>query len=184
MSDNKDEMAPDSSPGGGAKKSGVRRVNNLPVYLLGTVLLLFLLVMGLVAADRSAKQNAPVAGPKEKATNTNMFAKEIAGEQKGGIVEPIAKPLEIPNILEPNQAEASPTLVVKPEDLNTPPKPPSKENQKLTAEDEEVNRIRMAKLQMLQEAIKAKTGVQVVAPRCVGSTQSGTPSKKIGRAHV
>jgi type IV secretion system protein VirB10 len=179
MSDNKDFMAPNSSPGGGATKSGVRRVNNLPVYLLGIVLLLFLLVMGLVAADRSAKQNAPVVDDlEEKTTNTMMFANAIAGEQNGGIVEPKAKPLEIPNMLEPNQAEASSTTSFeKPENLNTPPKPPNGENQNLTPEDEEANRIRMAKVQMLQEAIKAKTGVQVVAPRSVGSTQSETPSK-------
>jgi hypothetical protein len=59
-------MAPDASPGEVSKKSGVRRVNNMPMYLLGGVLGLFLLVMALVAADRAAKQNEPGTGPKEK----------------------------------------------------------------------------------------------------------------------
>ena len=88
MSETADQMAPDASPGAVSKKSGVRRVNNLPMYLLAGVLGLFLLVMALVAADRSAKQNAPATGPQERAGNTSMFAKEIAGDQDGGMVAP------------------------------------------------------------------------------------------------
>jgi type IV secretory pathway VirB10-like protein len=45
MSETADQMAPDASPGEVSKKSGVRRVNNVPMYLLGGVLGLFLLVM-------------------------------------------------------------------------------------------------------------------------------------------
>ncbi len=88
MSETNDQMAPDTSPGEVSKKTGVRRVNNVPMYLLGGVLGLFLLVMALVAADRAAKQNEPEAGAKERAGNTSMFAKEIAGEQTGGMIEP------------------------------------------------------------------------------------------------
>jgi type IV secretion system protein VirB10 len=77
MTENADQMAPDASPGEVSKKAGVRRVNNMPMYILGGVLLSFVLVMALVAADRAAKQNAPADGPKEKAGNTSMFAKEI-----------------------------------------------------------------------------------------------------------
>ena len=80
MTENADQMAPDASPGEVSKKAGVRRVNNMPMYILGGVLLSFVLVMALVAADRAAKQNAPADGPKEKAGNTSMFAKEIAGD--------------------------------------------------------------------------------------------------------
>ena len=79
MTETADPMAPDASPG--AVKSGVRRVNNMPMYILGGVMLAFLLVMALVAADRSAKQNAPAEGQKENAGNTSMFAKEIAGDK-------------------------------------------------------------------------------------------------------
>jgi type IV secretion system protein VirB10 len=32
-------MAPDASPGAVSKKSGVRRVNNMPMYILGRRLL-------------------------------------------------------------------------------------------------------------------------------------------------
>ena len=69
-----DYMAPAASPGEWSKKSGGRRVNNLPMYLFGGVVLMFLIVMALVAVDRAAKQNAPADGPKEKIGTTSMFA--------------------------------------------------------------------------------------------------------------
>ena len=89
MSDQADQMAPDASPGAVSKKSGVRRVNNMPMYILAAALGAFLLVMMLVAADRAAKQNAPAQGAAEKAGNTSMFAKEIVGDRDGGSVAKI-----------------------------------------------------------------------------------------------
>ena len=50
MSDQADQMAPDASPGAVSKKSGGRRVNNMPMYILAAALGAFLLVMMLVAA--------------------------------------------------------------------------------------------------------------------------------------
>ena len=38
MSDQADQMAPDASPGAVSKKSGVRRVNNMPMYILAAAL--------------------------------------------------------------------------------------------------------------------------------------------------
>jgi hypothetical protein len=60
----------------------VRRVNNLPMYLIGGVMTVFLGIMVLVAADRAAQQNKPNGGPKEKGGNTRLFASEIAGDPK------------------------------------------------------------------------------------------------------
>jgi len=54
-----DQMSPAASPGELSRKSGVRRVNNLPVYLVGGVMTVFLAIMVLVAADRNAQQNKP-----------------------------------------------------------------------------------------------------------------------------
>ena len=120
MTENADQMAPDASPGEVSKKAGVRRVNNMPMYILGGVLLSFVLVMALVAADRAAKQNAPADGPKEKAGNTAMFAKEIVGDRDGGTVE-AASPLKPPELA--TGPEAAPVLVARP-DLDAPPPPP------------------------------------------------------------
>ena len=175
MSDQADQMAPDASPGAVSKKSGVRRVNNMPMYILATALGAFLLVMMLVAADRAAKQNAPAQGAAEKAGNTSMFAKEIVGDRDGGTVE-AASPLKPPELA--TGPDSAPVLVARP-DLDAPPPPPSG-NLGQPVHDDEADRIRMAKLQMFQEAVKAKTGVRVDAPRSSGSSgaQQGTPQTR------
>ena len=175
MSDQADQMAPDASPGAVSKKSGVRRVNNMPMYILAAALGAFLLVMMLVAADRAAKQNAPAQGAAEKAGNTSMFAKEIVGDRDGGTVE-AASPLKPPELA--TGPDSAPVLVARP-DLDAPPPPPSG-NLGQPVHDDEADRIRMAKLQMFQEAVKAKTGVRVDAPRSSGSSgaQPGTPQTR------
>jgi hypothetical protein len=94
-----EQMSPDASPGTLSRRSGVRRVNNLPMYLIGGVMTVFLGIMVLVAADRAAQQNKPNGGPKEKGGNTRLFASEIAGTQKDGIIPPAAaKPLQVPEL--------------------------------------------------------------------------------------
>ncbi|EWS66543.1 Pertussis toxin liberation protein G [Hydrogenophaga sp. T4] len=162
MSDT-DQMSPAASPGAVSKKSGVRRVNNVPMYILGGVVACFLLIMALVAADRAAKQNEKDEAAKQKAGNASMFAKELVGDQADGLIQPAA-PLVVPNL------DAPPILVARP-DLEAPPAPLS-----APVQDDEANRIRQAKMQMLDEAIKAKTGVQMVAPRSAG--QAGGASTR------
>lgn len=158
MAEKIDVMDPDASPG-----SGVRLVNNVPMYLFGAVVIAFLFIMALVAADRAAKQNA-VEDPSLKAGNTSMFAKEIAGDQTSGLIQPLVPPAEAD--------EPPPILIARPENLNEPPSPPIEQ----TARDDEADRIRMAKLQMLEEAVKAKTGVQIAAPRSAGSVPNSIAS--------
>lgn len=187
MSETSDQMAPEASPAQLPNKSGVRRVNNMPMYLIGGVIGLFMLVMALVAADRGSQQHKPVAGPKEKAGNTSMFAKEIAGERTSGMVEP-AKPPVVPDL--PNGYNTNPEAVGKPGDLETPPapplmqpsdvalRPPSDGRMNTSIQDDEAMRIRMAKLQQIEEAVRAKTGVPIAAPRSSGSTPGGRPSSE------
>ena len=55
--EDKDSLSPANSPGVASTRSGVRRVNNLPLFLVGGATLTFLIIMVLVAADRAAKQN-------------------------------------------------------------------------------------------------------------------------------
>lgn len=179
MSETADQMAPEASPGQGSKKSGVRRVNNLPMYLLGGVMVAFLVVMMLVAADRAAKQNASATGAAEKAGNTSMFAKEIAGEQTGGMIQPASQ--LVPPELDATPA-GKPLLIARPENLDVPPSPPPASGRLQQPErDDEADRIRMAKLQRLEEAAKARTGVQMVAPRSAASAPggaAGTPQSR------
>ena len=179
MTETSDPMAPDASPGTLSRWAGVRRVNNLPMYILGGVLLSFALVMALVAADRAARQNAPIDPKKETAGNTSMFAKEIAGEKTSGLIEP-ARPLQAPDM--PTGLASAPLEIARPSNPDLPPAPPPNPGQPV--HDEEAERIRMAKMQMFGEAVKARTTVRVDAARSNGSapgvsgSSSGTPQTR------
>lgn len=174
---NEDQMSPDASPGEVTKKAGVRRVNNMPMYIVGGLMGVFLLVMVLVAADRAEKQNRPPEAKEEKAGNTSMFAKEIAGDRKDGIIQPkAAGPVAVPDLSAPPAPPASGAVAIaRPENLDAPPTPPNSQNQQLQAgpRDDELNRIRITKMQQLEEAVKAKTSVNATAPRSAGSTGTG-----------
>lgn len=159
------QMSPDASPGEATPNTGVRRVNNLPMYIVGGLLTVFLIVMVLVAADRAAKQNRQTSAKEEKLGSTSMFANEIAGSQKDGIIP--AERLIVP--------ELSQVPIARPENLERPPTPPASSNSR---SNDELERIRMAKLQQLEEAIKAKTGVQVTAPRSSGSIPGGATTNR------
>ena len=160
MSD--EQMAPEASPGGLSKKSGVRRVNNRPIYILACVLGVFLLMMIIVAMDRAAKQHAPAEDAADNHGNSAIFAREITGDHNDGIIQPAVPP----SIPKPPPPKA--LAIARADDLDTPPQPP-----RLAAlpeipapqRDEDARRIERARRHMLEEAIKARTGVQAVAPR-------------------
>lgn len=176
---NEEQMSPEASPGKTTNKSGVRRVNNLPMYLIGAVLLGFLVVMVLVASDRAAKQNRPdeVSKPKggnQNSSNSSVFANELIGasQQEGIIPAAAAQPPDIPDLDAPTGA----VLVARPDNLDLPPAPPnsaaqgSSEQLQQTQKNDELERIRMAKMQLFEEAVKGKTGVQISSPRSSGSS--------------
>lgn len=161
-------MSPAASPAG-PRKSGVRRVNNMPMYLIGGVVLAFIIIMILVAADRAAKQNRPAEGVAAEAGSSAQFAEALIANQDGGLitpdappalVEPPVEPLEAP-VADPLSATPPPPLepypLILPDDaLLPPPAPPS-------VEEEAAQRIRAMKLQMLEAAARARTGVETGA---------------------
>lgn len=178
---NEDHMSPDTSPGEVTKKAGVRRVNNMPMYIIGALMGVFLLVMVLVASDRAAKQNRPPEAKAEKAGSTSMFAKEIAGDRPDGIIQAKAAPaLAVPDLSAPPAPDAV-AIARPPGNLDAPPTPPnSAGNQALNApgpSNDELNRIRIMKMQQFDEAVKAKTAVNATSPRSSGSSNpsSGAP---------
>ena len=167
-----EDMSPDASPGSVRRKSGVRRVNNLPVYMVGGAMGIFLLVMALVAWDRSAQQNRPADQLEAKAGSTSMFASEIAGSEKDGFVAPAKATVPpMPEIPPPGAI-----IVARPDDLEAPPRPPGGA---LPLEEqrgmEERERSRMDKLRQLDEAVRSRTTVQAAAPRSAGSAPGGAP---------
>jgi type IV secretory pathway VirB10-like protein len=173
----KDPMSPEASPQRVPPGAGVRRVNDLPAYIVVTLMGLFLVVMAMVAMDRSAKQHPGATVKDEKADNASRYATAIVGDQKDGIIHP-DKPAPLP--IPVPQPQAEPILVARPDNLDLPPLPPrGPDSQAAQREEEERNRIRMAKLQMLEEGVKAKTGVSIAAPRSAASSVSpGTPTTR------
>jgi hypothetical protein len=164
-------MSPDASPGSPSTPSGVRRVNNLPVYIAGGLITIFVLVMVLVASDRATKQNRPAEPSAAKAGNTEMFAREIAGDRKDGIVPPAATPATVPPIPPVPEAPAA-VAVIRPADLDLPPTPPNSQSRQAASQrtplEDEADRIRLTKLHELDEAAKSRSSVLAIAPRSGG----------------
>lgn len=175
MTEQVDLMSPDASPGQ-VIKTGVRRVNNMPIYLIGGALTVFLIIMVLVATERANDQSQPNDKPKEKGGSTNLFAAEIVGNHLDGIIPAADRsaPPPVPALSSPHNVSVPTTSIpiARPENLNAPPQPPG--GPQRTSQDDEMERIRMAKMQMFEEAVKAKTGVQIVAPRSRGSSDAGS----------
>jgi len=175
----KDPMSPDASPQRVPPGAGVRRVNDWPAYIVVALMAVFLVVMALVAMDRSAKQHPGPTAKDDKADNASRYAAAIVGDQKDGIVQP-DKPAP-PAVPAAPPPQPEPILVARPENLDLPPAAPrDPQSQAALRAEEERNRIRMAKLQMLEEGVKAKTGVSIAAPRSAASSgpTSGTPATR------
>ena len=166
LTENEDFMSPALSPGEASAKNGVRRVNNLPLFLVGGATLTFLVIMVLVAADRAAKQDRfDDKRNQDKVVNSSMAAQEITGDYLSGLIPTATKPLELPPL--PSDSE-TPPIILASTTIDAPPLPP---NPTLPPSPEEdlATHIRQVKLQQFEEAIKSKTTVNVVAPRSSGS---------------
>lgn len=172
MSSSNDAMSPDASPGTLSRRSGVRRVNNWPMYIIGGAAMLFLLIMLLVAADRAEQQNKPAEKEAEKGGNSSLFAQQIKGIDQNGIIPSKAEPPALPT-LDDKPAQPAALQVVRPSNLDAPPLPPRDLPPNVDAE--ELERIRRMKMQQFQEAVRARSTVQVDAPRSRGSSSASAP---------
>ena len=179
-----DPMSPDASPDQVSKKTGVRRVNNVPMYIVGGLMAIFLLVMVLVASDRAKQQNRPAEAKNEKAGNTSMFAKDLIGDRTDGQIQANAgTPPVVPPLLGPDTPGA--VQIARPDNLDAPSAPPTSaqnSQHQNSRRDDEADRRRIAKLQQFEEAVKAKTSVQVTAPRSSGSGSGSSSSAAAGAA--
>jgi len=175
------DMSPDASPGQQSKGAGVRRVNNVPLYILGGAMTTFLVIMASVAANRAHQQNQPAAKSPQKAGNTTMFANAIVGDQKDGIIQAVAVPPAIPVLPESATMHQAILAIAKPDNPDLPPAPPTSTQQQIQDQqmaqggvrspaDDEATRIRIIKLQQLDEAVRARSSLQVVAARSAASS--------------
>lgn len=165
----KSAMAPEASPGQQSRGVGVRRVNNRPLYIIGGSMAVFLVIMASVAADRAQKQDRPATKAPEKGGSTAMFAKEIAGDRKDGIIQPATPPV-VPALSEPVDLHRTALAIAKPDNPDIPPAPPTSAQdprlpQNLSPRGDEVESLRKVKLQQLDEAVRARSGLQLAGPR-------------------
>ena len=151
MLDNNENEIPVShiSPSGLGKRSGVRRVNNLPLYFVGGVVSVFLLLVALVAADRSNKMPATSQDLPEKQADSLQLAKSVIGKQTNGMIT--AAETTAP----PNLSVSVP--IAKVDDLDKPPLPPRLKD--VTLADPDAERIKQEKIQLFEHAVTGKTSV-------------------------
>jgi type IV secretion system protein VirB10 len=181
-------MSPDASPG--ALKSGTRHVNNMPLVIIGAIVIVFLLVMVAVGIQRAAKQNAPVDVQKPKAGSTLALANAVMAGQPEGVIPPRTdQPPKIPSL---DIASSSATAAAAPAggavgivrpNLELPPQPPGRQlgyapgnangNAGMGMPDSGMSeRIRQVKEQMFIDAVKARPTVQFDTGRSSGNSGS------------
>ena len=180
-------LSPDTSPDTVGKSIGVRRVNNLPLYIFGAIMLIFMLLMMVVAMNRATGYSDSDYADGHDVQSGSHFASLIAKDYIGGIIEPRVQPQDMQPVVEPERDFSAQLIIERPVDLDLPPMPPNMPAGD-TSHQADLEHIRMLKRQQLEEAIKAKTNVNVIAPRSTGSSSesayTGTPSREQALAEL
>ena len=153
-------------------------------------MLIFMLLMGIVAMNRATDRNATYDfDSNHDSHSSSNFASLIAKDYTGGIIEPKVQPemIEIPDngLIKDWRDEI---IIERPAYLDVPPLPQELESTD-ASRHAELEHIRQLKRQQLEEAIKAKTSVNVIAPRSAASAPqytntSGSPSREEALAEM
>ncbi|WP_454888105.1 TrbI/VirB10 family protein [Sphingomonas oryzagri] len=186
-----DPMSPEASPGGSTSQSrlitGVRRVNNWPIYIIGALVVVFLLVVVMVVIDRSKVQTVKtddLQQPKQGPDSMDM-ARRVAGTQDGGEV-PAANgvpavpknPVMVPG---PVALDAN-GIPIAPVNPDAPPVPPGGSagnytpppvSPEVQSRRQRIEAMRAAKDQMFTDAVRAPTNIKMAAARSAGSPGGG-----------
>lgn len=147
MRQNNDFLSKDFSPQK-LQASGIKRVNNMPLFIAIGVLTVFVMLIALVAQKRANAQNQVIEPAKLKTPkkDTMSLAYEVVGNHKPGM---IANPT-LANVSEPTTPVPIAQNTIQKQDM---------ENQRAT--DAEMERIRQEKTQAFEEAVNAKTSIMV-----------------------
>ena len=134
-----------------AKKTGVRRVNNMPLLMVGGVLVVFVILIALVAFDRAERVRQSKSEVDQSASVDQGLADSVlraSGNRTGGLVD--------------DGTSGAPSLPIAPiSNLDLPPPPPAGAQQ--APADPLAAQLRATKLAMLQKAIGAQTKVEGAA---------------------
>ena len=134
--------------------TGVRRVNNMPLYIIISVSVVFVLTMMGVIVHRSQNRITQEKEQQERPTESTEQASQIVGKNRTGFIKAATPALTMPERLPPPTAENS----------GAPPLPPApretgSKDEKQAALEAELQELRTAKLELLKAAITAKPPV-------------------------
>jgi type IV secretion system protein VirB10 len=174
-----DQMSPDASPSASSKKTGVRRVNNMPIVIGVTIVALFLGLIGMVAVKRDnetkVNHDAVVTG---KGGDSSLMAAEIVGGHSEGVIQE-SKPEQLVLPAGDPAAEASNGVpVVRVDNPDAPPAPPRDSSGSGMPADPEDAQLRQSKMQAFQNAVGAKTAIQLPDMSQVGTNTNANSEPK------
>lgn len=138
-------LSPEASPD--TQKTGVRRLNKMPIYIIGGMVFFVLVVLGFIVSDKGQEQ-AAAKQDKTVLRSGSGYADDFTKGRKSGIIESARPPAPPPRIELPpptnNVVEKQPTFTEIPA---MPVMPPVQE-----MPDQEAEAIRAMKMQMLQQS--------------------------------
>ena len=179
------QMSPDLSPGSVSPGVGVRRANKIPLYIVMGLIGVVALVVAMVANDRAEKQarmlkSTSVSPQQGRGGGTLAQADRITGGHRAGVIPSApSKPTGRPDLTPPEtplvgagslQAEGqlkADILIARPDDPNAPPLPNrgglqlvgGPPGSKTKPGGEEADALRLARIQQVQDALKAPSTV-------------------------
>ena len=157
-----DDMSPSASPSSVRKSSGVRRVNNLPIYIIVSIVIAFAMIIVVVAIERQQPQIVAADKAPTSVASAVQFAAEVIGHHSSGVIparvevaDPAAVvPVDNPIVATPAQLQGNAIL-----DLPPLPLPPTRTMQPRM--DIDLNRASQARSQRFEDAVKAQPAIQI-----------------------
>lgn len=143
-----DSLPPPYEPAEKKPGFGVRRVNNLPIFIIGGVLAVFAVTVAVVVSNRSGAPGPATGEASKLVAASPAMAQQVVGDNVG-IVAPASPALPVP----PSMA-----VPIAHVDGDGPPLPPAE------GEDPQLARLRAQRLQQLQQALASRSGVLGQAP--------------------
>lgn len=174
-----DKMSPDASPGV-ANKTGIRRVNKRPMYIVLTCVAAFCLVVAYVAnkrANQTAADNADSTQSHGGNRSTSAMANDVLGGGSGrnGLIAAQVTPPTLPEHTH-KPTSALPSVPVAPVANPDEPPVPERSAHEPQQTDPELDQLRRNKMRDFVEAVKSKTQVGLPDQLGQGSrTKDNTP---------
>ena len=109
-----DKLSPDTSPN--AKTgSGVKRINNLPLYIIGCIGTLFVIMVVIIASGKGqptgpSQEGGESAQGSGQVANNDLFADELTRDYQAGVINPEGMNIEDTQKAPQPEVEPAPNL--------------------------------------------------------------------------